>query len=95
MAKNKIVDISEVVSRVPTWEIIKGQLYSEFIFKDFEESFLFMTKVAVVAEQMNHHPTWTNTYNKVNITLWTHDDNALTNLDIELAEQIDKIVAEM
>jgi 4a-hydroxytetrahydrobiopterin dehydratase len=95
MAKNKIVDISEVVSRVPTWEIIKGQLYSEFIFKDFEESFLFMTKVAVVAEQMNHHPTWTNTYNKVNITLWTHDDNALTNLDIELAEEIDKIVAEM
>jgi 4a-hydroxytetrahydrobiopterin dehydratase len=95
MAKNKIVDISEVVSRLPKWEIIKGQLYSEFLFKDFEEAFAFMNRVAVVAEKINHHPTWTNTYNKVSIVLWTHDDQALTNLDLELAEQIDKIVMEM
>ena len=62
----------------------------EFKFKDFIEAWAFMSQVALVAEKMNHHPEWTNVYNRVTITLRTHDEgNVLTDKDITLATKID------
>uniref|UniRef100_A0A0N5AVM9 4a-hydroxytetrahydrobiopterin dehydratase n=1 Tax=Syphacia muris TaxID=451379 RepID=A0A0N5AVM9_9BILA len=63
----------------------------EFVFKTFNEAFGFMTRIAIYADKMAHHPEWLNVYNKVQITLTTHDANGLTDKDIKLANFIDKI----
>ena len=74
------------------WQETDNKLYRSFQFKDFTEAFAFMTRVALIAEKMNHHPTWTNTYNKVEIWLNTHDaGDVVTDKDRELASKIDKI----
>lgn len=76
------------------WLEEKGRLYRAFIFKDFQEAFAFMTRVAALAEEMDHHPTWTNTYNKVEIWLSTHDaGDKITQKDENLAEAIDGLQA--
>jgi len=75
------------------WTEQNNQLYKKFEFKNFNEAFGFMTRVALLAEKMNHHPTWTNTYNKVEVYLSTHDaGNIVTEKDIKLAEEIDKLI---
>ena len=72
------------------WKEENNTLTRSFKFKDFIEAFSFMTKVALIAEKMNHHPEWSNVYNKVDITLTTHDKgNTITDKDRELAEKID------
>jgi 4a-hydroxytetrahydrobiopterin dehydratase len=74
------------------WTQQNNRLKKSFTFTDFTEAFAFMTRVALVAEKMNHHPTWTNTYNKVDIELSTHDaGDIVTDRDRKLAEAIDKI----
>jgi 4a-hydroxytetrahydrobiopterin dehydratase len=74
------------------WEEKNNKLTHGFKFADFIEAFAFMTQVAMVAEKMNHHPTWTNEYNKVEISLSTHDaGNIVTEKDRKLAAAIDKI----
>ncbi|WP_304062525.1 4a-hydroxytetrahydrobiopterin dehydratase [Pedobacter glucosidilyticus] len=68
-------------------------LYKSFSFKDFAEAFAFMTKVAILAEEAQHHPTWKNTYNKVEIWLQTHDEgNIVTEKDKALAQAIDALL---
>jgi 4a-hydroxytetrahydrobiopterin dehydratase len=75
------------------WTTENNKMKKTFTFKDFTEAFAFMTKVAFVAEKMNHHPTWTNTWNKVSIELSTHDaGNIVTEKDRKLAEEIDKVL---
>jgi 4a-hydroxytetrahydrobiopterin dehydratase len=76
------------------WQEKEGRLYRKFEFKDFQQAFAFMTKVAAAAEQMNHHPTWTNTYNKVEIWLSTHSEGQITDKDRRLAEKIDRLYSE-
>lgn len=74
------------------WTEENDRLKKTFTFKDFTEAFGFMTKVAIVAEKMNHHPTWTNTWNTVNFELSTHDaGNKITDKDRKLAQAIDKL----
>lgn len=74
------------------WKEIDNKLYQAFEFKDFSEAFAFMTRVALLAEKSNHHPTWKNEWNKVEIWLCTHDKgNIVTSKDKELAAEIDKI----
>lgn len=74
------------------WEEKNNLLTKTFEFRDFQEAFSFMTRVAFLAEAMNHHPNWSNVYNKVTIDLTTHDaGNAVTEKDRQLAEAIDKI----
>lgn len=74
------------------WKEENNQLKRSFQFTNFIEAFAFMTKVAFVAEKMNHHPSWSNVYNKVDIALFTHDTNStVTDKDKKLANEIDKL----
>ena len=74
------------------WKEQNNSLYRKFEFADFSEAFAFMTRVALAAEKMNHHPLWTNVYNKVEVWLNTHDaGDVVTEKDHKLAEKIDKI----
>ena len=75
------------------WQEQNNQLTRDFQFADFSEAFSFMTRVALVAEKMDHHPWWSNVYNQVTIKLSTHDaGNTVTRKDHELAAAIDKLV---
>jgi 4a-hydroxytetrahydrobiopterin dehydratase len=76
------------------WKEENNQLQQSFQFKDFVEAFAFMTKVAFAAEKMNHHPNWSNEYNKVTIALFTHDaKDTITEKDYSLAKIIDTLYA--
>ncbi len=76
------------------WTEKENSLYKKIEFADFSEAFAFMTRVAIAAEKMNHHPRWTNVYNTVELWLNTHDaGDVVTEKDHKLAEKIDKILA--
>ncbi|KAG7464815.1 hypothetical protein MATL_G00169720 [Megalops atlanticus] len=79
------------------WVEVEGRdaLYKELDFKTFNQAFGFMSRVALQAEKMNHHPEWFNVYNKVQITLTTHDCGGLSKKDIKLAKFIDKVALTM
>ena len=75
------------------WKEENNKLYKKFLFKDFKEAFSFMTHVALLAEKMDHHPEWKNTYNTLEIWLNTHSaGDIVTEKDHKLAEAIDRIV---
>lgn len=75
------------------WTDQDNSLYQRFEFADFSEAFAFMTRVALEAEKMNHHPKWTNVWNTVEVWLSTHDaGNTVTDKDRKLAAKIDKII---
>lgn len=78
---------------VPHWILLgnRDAITRTFKFQNFLEAFAFMCKVAIFAEELNHHPEWFNVWNKVEITLSTHDSGGLTQLDINLATKIDQI----
>lgn len=67
----------------------RDSIKKTFKFKSFVEAFGWMTQIAITAEKMNHHPEWFNVYNRVEVTLTTHDANGLTNLDVKLAATMD------
>ena len=71
------------------WEIKNGKLNKTFIFSNFIEAFSFMTKIALYAEKLNHHPEWSNVYNKVEIDLTTHEAGGVSAKDFKLADLID------
>jgi len=73
----------------PGWTVVKGKLHREFLFDDFSGAFGFMASVAVIAEGMNHHPEWSNVYNKVTVDLSTHSAGGITDLDFTLLERIE------
>lgn len=75
------------------WTEKENVLYRKFEFRDFSEAFAFMTRVAIEAEKLNHHPLWTNVWNKVEIWLSTHDaGDIVTEKDRQLAKRIDRIL---
>ena len=75
------------------WTEENNKLYRKFSFKDFSEAFAFMTRVAILSEKADHHPTWTNTWSPVEIWLSTHDaGNMVTNKDKSLASKIDELI---
>lgn len=81
------------LARVSAWSEVPGRdaIRRKFVFRNFVEAFAFMTKVADVAEAINHHPEWFNVYKTVDVTLSTHDAGGLTDRDIQLAEAMDKL----
>lgn len=82
-----MIDISEI----PKWTPVKGRdaIQRSFTFKNFNQAFGFMCRVALKCEQMNHHPEWFNVWNKVEVTLTTHDTGGVSEKDIELARFMD------
>ena len=76
----------------PQWKVEKNALCIEVQFKDFVQAFSFMSAVALVAEKMNHHPNWSNVYNRVEIQLSTHEVGGLTHLDFDLAKEIEDLI---
>ena len=78
-------EIEREVNKLQGWKVVSGKLNRTFEFESFVEAFGFMTKIAMEAEKMNHHPEWFNVYNKVTVDLVTHDVNGISNYDIKLA----------
>ena len=90
----KILSEAEIASLLPKvkgWSIVNGKLHREFTCKDFVTAFGNMTRAALVAEKMDHHPEWFNVWNKVIIDLNTHSVQGISNLDFELAAKINDI----
>jgi 4a-hydroxytetrahydrobiopterin dehydratase len=83
------------LSRLSHWKLVPGReaITRDLAFKDFNAAFGFMTRVALVAEKLDHHPEWSNVYNKVSVTLATHDAGGLTALDVTLAAEIDRLAS--
>lgn len=92
--KLKPEDIAAARSKLTGWTIENGEkeLKRSFKFKDFAEAFGFMARVALLAERAGHHPDWSNSYNKVEIVLSTHDAGGLTQKDVDLAQEISALV---
>ena len=94
MATRQKLSEAEVVSRlseVQGWELIDGKLSKTYVFDSFVNAFGFMASVALMAESMNHHPEWSNVYNRVSISLTTHDAGGISDLDFTLAQRIENI----
>ena len=77
--------ISDELKNLPGWTVKEEKLHKDFEFNDFNQAFGFMTRAAMEIEKMNHHPEWFNVYNRVEVTLTTHDAGGVTELDLELA----------
>jgi 4a-hydroxytetrahydrobiopterin dehydratase len=73
------------------WEIVDGKLHREFRFGDFVEAFGFMSRVALVAEKSDHHPEWSNVWNRVTVDLVTHDAGGITDRDVALANTMNEL----
>lgn len=84
-------EIETRLSALPKWSVVDGKLHRELKFLDFVHAFGFMTQVAIVAERSDHHPEWSNVYNRVVIDLTTHDAGGLSTRDFELATAIDAL----
>ncbi|MCU1233472.1 MAG: pterin-4-alpha-carbinolamine dehydratase [Candidatus Solibacter sp.] len=77
---------------LPHWTVVNAKLHRELKFADFIHAFSFMTRAALAAESMNHHPEWSNVYNRVIIDLTTHDAGGISAKDFELAAKLDALV---
>jgi 4a-hydroxytetrahydrobiopterin dehydratase len=84
--------IANLSNELPAWSLVDGKLHRELRFGDFSEAFGFMARVALAAEQLGHHPEWSNVWNRVVIELTTHDTGGLSQLDVELARRIDALM---
>lgn len=84
-------EIQKLLRELPGWKIVDGKLHHEFVCKDFNEAFGNMTRVALIAETMNHHPEWFNVWNKVIVDLTTHSVQGISDYDFVLAEKIEAI----
>jgi 4a-hydroxytetrahydrobiopterin dehydratase len=81
------------LAALPHWRLVEGReaIARSFRFKDFSEAWGFMARAALVAERLDHHPEWFNVWNRVEVTLATHDAGGLTELDVQLAQAMDRI----
>jgi 4a-hydroxytetrahydrobiopterin dehydratase len=86
---------AEALATLTGWKPAQGReaITKRFVFRDFSEAFGWMTRVALLAETMNHHPEWSNAYHIVTVTLVTHDAGGLTELDVKLARAIDALAS--
>jgi 4a-hydroxytetrahydrobiopterin dehydratase len=93
MAKLTGDERGKVLAELPGWRMVDGRdaIAKSFAFKDFNQAFAFMTRVALMAEKMDHHPEWSNVYNKVEIVLTSHDAGGVTGRDVRLAKFIDQV----
>ncbi len=97
MAKLSDVERDEALRAIPEWryQAERDAIERGFRFRDFSEAFAFMTRVALAAEQADHHPEWSNVWNRVSILLTTHSARGLTDKDVALAKTIDAFAAQL
>ena len=95
MKKFSADEVQVALQGLPGWEQQSGRdaIRRLYVFKDFAQAFAFMTQVAIVAEKRDHHPEWSNVYNKVDFTLTTHDAEGVTRRDIDLARYANEAYA--
>jgi 4a-hydroxytetrahydrobiopterin dehydratase len=94
MSRPPLLSAKDVESRLearPGWTYSGGKLHREFRFAGFSEAFGFMARVALFAEKLDHHPDWSNVFNRVVVSLQTHDAGGVTDLDFRLAAEMDRI----
>jgi len=84
-------EVSARLAALPGWSLSGGRLRREFVFHDFSQAFGFMSRAALAAEKRDHHPDWSNVWNRVTVELWTHDAGGLTSLDFELAAEMSRL----
>jgi 4a-hydroxytetrahydrobiopterin dehydratase len=92
IAKLSPAEIEQHLQQRPDWGLDKHKLYRHFVFGSFIEAFGFMAQVALLAETANHHPEWSNVYDRVEIYLTTHEVSGITERDFSLAKQIDSLL---
>jgi 4a-hydroxytetrahydrobiopterin dehydratase len=95
MARVRLSDaeVEKALAGLPGWRIEQGKLHREWRFADFNAAFGFMTRVALEAERMNHHPEWSNVWNRVVVDLTTHDAGGLTASDVKLARKMETLAS--
>ena len=95
MANERLDDdaVSRALSELEGWSLVEGRsaIARTFTFRNFSEAFGFMTRVALAAEKMDHHPEWSNVYKTVDVTLSTHDAGGITELDVKLARKMNNL----
>jgi 4a-hydroxytetrahydrobiopterin dehydratase len=92
MTRPQKIGAAEALTRLPLWQAVEGgrdAIQRTYRFSDFTAAFGFMTRTALMAEKLDHHPEWFNVYNRVDVTLTTHDANGVTELDVTLAGLMD------
>lgn len=98
MARPTKIGAIDALEKLPAWSDTPGdrdEIARTFKFGDFNQAFAFMTRVALKAEVLDHHPEWRNVYNRVEVVLTTHDADGVTSLDVELAQFMDAAAAEL
>lgn len=97
MTKLAIEQLRDALKRLPAWSLAERReaIQRRYVFVDFDAAFAFMTRCALLAAKMDHHPEWTNVYNKVDVTLATHDAGGVTQKDVDLAMAMDGYAALM
>ena len=94
MSRPKKLPLASVLAQLPIWTAAKGEreaIYRQVVFGDFSRAFGFMSRIAMQAEKLDHHPEWGNVYSKVDIVLTTHDAGGVTELDVEMAKFVDAV----
>lgn len=89
--------LAEALAALPAWRAVPGReaIGRSFAFPDFARAFAFMTRMALLAEKLDHHPEWSNVYGRVEVVLATHDAGGVTGLDLEMARAMDAAAAEL
>ena len=91
MKKLEFDQINKNLEKLKGWSLNENFIEKNFTFKDFSEAFAFMTRVALIAETLNHHPDWSNVYNTVTVKLSTHDAKGITDKDFTFAEKVEQL----
>jgi len=86
-------EVKLALSRLTRWSVVGGKLHREFQFKDFVEAWGFLSSAALVVQQMDHHPEWSNVYGTVRVDIVTHDVGGISRRDIELAEKLELLAS--
>ena len=86
-------EIRKALPSLEGWEYNDNAIHTAFEFENFKEAFTIMTRIAFEAEMMDHHPDWSNVYNQLHISLYTHSENGVTEKDLELARTINRLVS--
>lgn len=95
MDKRLPVEIDALISEMPGWSLREDKLHRDFVFPDFVHAFGFMATAAIAIEKMNHHPEWSNVWNRVSVDLTTHDAGGITAKDATLARLLEALAARL